>query len=168
VKRPPSKDVLDKPSGGDGASGGGASNSIEHALESNDAVRGDGFGASGGTRGAPGAGGAGAITAKKAPPPPKPDADAEGGQEKLKLTPAEADKAATDLVLANEKSLKACLTKDAQAVSITIKVDANGKATAVVTAKAAVPAGVTKCIKTAVAKLAFAKAATTVSLQLEK
>jgi hypothetical protein len=149
AKGAPPDDTMDMPSGG----GGGATDRLEKNL----AVSGDVGVRAGGTRGRTESA---VVEAKKAPPP---DSD-----KQATLTPAQADKAATDLVLANEKSLKACLTKDAQAVSITIKVNASGVATAVVTAKAAVPAGVTKCIKAAVAKLKFEKAATTVSLQLER
>ena len=84
------------------------------------------------------------------------------------LSPADADKAAMDVVLANEKSIKACLTKDAQSVSVTIKVGANGTATAIVTAKADVPARVASCVKAAVAKMTFEKAATTVKLEVSR
>ena len=73
-----------------------------------------------------------------------------------------------DVVLASEKSIKACLTKDAQAVNVTIKVAANGTATAIVSGKADVPAGVQKCVKAAVAKMKFAKAATTVKLEVSR
>jgi hypothetical protein len=84
------------------------------------------------------------------------------------MTPADADKAATDLLLKNDRALKACLTKDAQSVSVTIKIAANGTATAVVSGKADVPAAVQKCIKGAVAKIHFAKMATTVSMELSR
>ena len=84
------------------------------------------------------------------------------------MSPAEADKAAMDVVLKNEKTLKACLTKDAQAVSVSIKIAASGKATAVVTAKAPVPGAVQSCIKTAVGKMKFAAMATTVNVQVER
>jgi len=95
-------------------------------------------------------------------------ADKAADTKEAKMSPADADKAATDLVLKHDKALKACLTKDAQEVSVTIKIAPNGTATAVVTAKAPVPAAVTKCIKTAISKIQFAKAATTVSLQLSR
>jgi hypothetical protein len=88
--------------------------------------------------------------------------------EKAGMSPADADKAATDVVLANMKSLEACLTKDAQAISVSIKIAATGKATAVVSGKAAVPAGVQSCVKSAVAKMKFAAAATTVKVEVAK
>lgn len=84
------------------------------------------------------------------------------------MSAADADKAATDVVLKNEKSLKACLTKDAQSVNVSIKVAANGTATAVVTGKAEVPASVQRCVKMAVAKMTFAKAATTVTMEISR
>jgi hypothetical protein len=85
-----------------------------------------------------------------------------------KMSPADADKAAMDVVVAHMKSLSACLTKDAQAVSVSIKIAANGKATAVVTGKAAVPAAVQTCVKSAVAKMKFSAAATTVKVDVSK
>jgi len=84
------------------------------------------------------------------------------------MSPADADKAAMDVVLKNEKTLKACLTKDAQAVSVSIKIAASGKATAVVSGKATVPGGVQTCIKSAVGKMKFAAVATTVTVQVER
>jgi hypothetical protein len=89
-------------------------------------------------------------------------------EKKAGMSPAEADKAAMDVVVANMKSLSACLTKDAQAVSVSIKIAANGKATAVVTGKAAVPGSVQSCMKSAVAKMKFATAATTVKVEVSK
>ena len=96
------------------------------------------------------------------------DSDKESAPAEKPMSPAEADKAATDLLLKNDRALKACLTKDAQAISLTIKIAANGAATAVVTAKAAVPAKVQSCIKAAVAKIKFAKSATTVSMEISR
>jgi hypothetical protein len=126
------------------------------------------------TRGG-GTDGAASTGAASPPPPPAPDknvtaratesatTDKEAG-----MSPAEADKAAMDVVLANMKSLTVCLTKDAQAISVSIKIAASGKATAVVTAKAPVPAGVQSCVKSAVAKMKFATAATTVKVDVSK
>ena len=66
------------------------------------------------------------------------------------------------------KALQACLTKDAQHVTVTIKIAADGKATAVVGAKAEIPEEVTKCIVTAVGKMKFAAAAASVTLDVRK
>jgi hypothetical protein len=84
------------------------------------------------------------------------------------MSPADADKAAMDVVLANMKSLEACLTKDAQSIDVSIKISATGAASAVVTGKAAVPGAVQTCVKKAIAKIKFASSATTVKVQVSK
>ncbi|HEX5061311.1 MAG TPA: hypothetical protein VFV99_18215 [Kofleriaceae bacterium] len=140
--------LLDKESGGGGAP------PAPPKITTRGGVAKDGVGAGGGGA-AKDSGSVGAtanITADAAKP----------------MTPAEADKAATDVVLKNEKALKACLTKDAQSVNVTIKVAANGTATAVVSGKAEIPAAVQRCVKAAVGKMAFAKAATTVSMEISR
>ncbi|HEY5948783.1 MAG TPA: hypothetical protein VIV40_25005 [Kofleriaceae bacterium] len=146
------KDVLDIPSGG----GGGAPSKTLRGPSVDSEASGGGT-----TESATRGGGAKTATSATADQASKPTLA-------QSMSPADADKAATDVVLANEKSLKACLTKDAQAVSVTIKIAANGTATAVVTAKAPVPASVQSCIKAAAAKMKFAKVATTVRLELER
>jgi hypothetical protein len=82
-------------------------------------------------------------------------------------TTAGADTAAHDVVTKSVASIKACLTKDAQEVHVTIHVDAAGKATTVVTAKAEVPDRVKQCVSSAVSKLTFAHAPATVSLDVQ-
>lgn len=140
--------VMDVPSGGGGAAPKGAKLS----------------------RGAGGTATTGGATADSEGGAPGGGANmtASASLEKAAMSPADADKAATEVVLANMKSLEACLTKDAQAISVSIKIAATGKATAVVSGKAAVPAGVQSCVKSAVGKMKFAAAATTVKVEVAK
>lgn len=82
-------------------------------------------------------------------------------------TTGAADSAAREVVTKSVATIKACLTKDAQEIHVTIHVDAAGKATTVVTAKADIPDRVKQCVSTAVSKLTFAHAAANVSLDVQ-
>ncbi|HEY5926027.1 MAG TPA: hypothetical protein VIV11_30280 [Kofleriaceae bacterium] len=141
--------VLNQPSGGGGAP------TKELAK-----TRG-GEGAAGGT-------GTASTTVAKGAPGGGANVAANADTESAKMSPADADKAAMDVVLKNDKALKACLTKDAQALSVTIKIAANGKGTAVVSGKAAIPGSVQTCVKSAVAKMKFAAVATTVKVEVSR
>lgn len=142
----------------DNASGGGAAPT--RGIEDVGTVGGGGEDGGGGgedgggvrTRG----GTAKSAGASAAPPPPPASA------------PSSPDVAARDLVVRHQASIKACLTKDMQAVSLRVVVDADGKATVVVNAKTEVPDGVKQCVTSAVQKISFAKASGTVTLDVAR
>lgn len=144
----------------DGASGGGAApkqlsrkleaNVVDDALGTADSEGGGGVRTRGAVKGA----GIPAPAPAPAPPPPPPSPDA----------------AARDLVVRQQAAIKACLTKDVRAVSLRVVVDADGKATVVVKAKAEaeVPDAVQQCVDAAVQKIGFAKASATVTLEVAR
>lgn len=118
-----------------------------------------------------GGGGGGAAVKTRGIGTAKATADVKANADVAPTAPAEGasspDAAARALVVSNEKAIKACLTKDAQEVTVTIHVDTSGKATTIVKAKAEIPDRVRQCVINAVSKLGFAHAAANVTLDVQ-
>ena len=119
----------------------------------------------------------------EAPPPPDPDPktkslEAGGGGGGAKgggvaaigagASVSQANIAARDQVLKHQRAIQACLTKDMPAVTLAIRVAADGKASVETTAKIEVPPAIVTCVTSAVAKIQFAPAVATVMLDVRK